>query len=389
MVSMKIAYLDCFSGISGDMFSAAMLDAGLPKAVLLKELKKLKIPGLQIVIKKTVRHGISGTHFLPKFRRSKQPHPKSLREMLGIVNKSKLSKPIKSKASKILTLLAKIEAKIHHKTLNNLKFHEIGAYDTIVDICSALIAVEKLGIEKLYCSALNLGSGLIRTEHGIFPIPGPASAELLKNIPIYFSEVKGELVTPTGALIVNSLCSDFGQMPKMVPESVGYGCGTYDFPTPNALRVFIGNLQEKPEQSSACLIQTNIDDMQSQLFEHVMQKLFDEGAKDVWFTPIVMKKSRPAIQLSVLCHSEDVEHLSKVIFTETTTLGLRVVPFQKLSLSREEKSIKTKFGKVKFKVAKLDGKIVNSKPEYEACRRIAKKFKIPLKNVYAELAGYA
>ena len=380
---MKTAYFDCFSGISGDMIIGALIDLGLDVNFLDKEFKKLNIKGYGIKSKKIVKNGIAATKF--DVIENKHDHEeRNLKEINQIIENSKLDDGIKGTIKKIFLKIASAEAKIHNKPIDKIHFHEIGAIDTIIDIAGAVIGLKKLGIEEIYCSKLNVGTGFVEFSHGRFPVPAPATAEILKNAPVYHNNVEAELVTPTGAAIITTLASKFGEMPSMKVEKIGYGAGTKDLEHPNVLRVFFGELNDN-EEEKINIIETNIDNMNPEIYPYAIDKLMEDGALDAYLTNIIMKKGRPAIKLTVLAELKDTDKLCSIIFDETTTLGVRIYQAAKKKLDREIKTIKTKYGDVRVKVSKLNNQIKNTMPEYEDCVKIAKQNKIPLKKVYEEV----
>ncbi len=381
---MRTAYFDCFSGISGDMTLGALIDAGLSLKELKSYLSKLPIDNYDITAKKVKKNGIAATKVdvIVKGRQKER----RLSDIKKIINNSKLDKSIKNKAISIFERLAKAEAKVHKTNVNNVHFHEVGAVDAIVDIVGAVIGLKILGIENILASAINTGTGYIKSAHGILPVPGPATAELLKDIPVYSTDIKMELTTPTGAAIISTLSKDFGPMPKIDIKAIGYGAGTFSSPDiPNLLRIFIGEMKNPAKEENTILLETNIDDMNPQLYEYVMEKLFASGALDVYLTPIIMKKGRPGTMLSVLSNKDDGKELSDIIFRETTSLGLRVQEIGRIKAEREIKEIKTKYGRVRVKVAFNGKEILGINPEYEDCKRIAIKKGIPLKKVMEEI----
>lgn len=377
---MKTAYFDCFSGISGDMIIGALVDLGFDIDYLKKELEKLNLKGYKIQAKKMVKNGISATKF-DLIEEHKHHDERNLKEINKIIGNSKLDNETKTAIKKIFMKIAQAEAKIHGKPIDKIHFHEIGAVDTIIDIAGAVIGFKKLGIEKVYCSKLNVGTGFVEFSHGKFPVPAPATAEMLKNVPIYNNGIEAELVTPTGAAIITTFASHFGEMPSIKVEKIGYGAGAKDLVQPNVLRVFYGEM-ETGKNEIINIIEANIDNMNPEIYPYVIDKLMENGALDAYLTNILMKKGRPAIKLSVLCETKDTDKLCKIIFDETTTIGVRIFSAEKRKLDREIKTIKTKYGNVRVKISKLNNKIQNIMPEYEDCAKIAKKYKIPLKKVY-------
>ena len=381
---MKIAYFDCFSGISGDMIIGALIDLGLDVNFLEKELKKLRLNKYKIEAKKIIKNGIAATKF--DVIENKHNHEERyLKEINQMIENSKFDDEIKNKIKKIFHRIATAEAKIHNKPIDKIHFHEIGAIDTIIDAAGSVIGLKKLGIERIHCSKLNVGTGFVEFSHGKFPIPAPATAEILKDTPVYHNNVEAELVTPTGAAIITTLALKFGEMPSMKVEKIGYGAGTKDLEHPNVLRVFLGELN-KEDNEIINIIETNIDNMNPEIYPYVIDKLMEDGALDAYLTNIMMKKGRPAIKLTVLAEVEDTDQLCDIIFDETTTLGVRIYPAAKKKLDREVKTIKTEYGDVRVKISKLNNEVKNIMPEYEDCVKIAKNKKIPLKKIYKEIS---
>ena len=378
---MRTAYFDCFSGISGDMILGALIDLGLSPKYLEKELKKLDIPAFKLIVKNVRKNGISGVGVEVITKDKKE---RTLKDILKIIDKSKLDKDIKETAKKIFTRLNDAEAQVHRENKEHMHFHELGMLDTIVDVLGALIGIKKLGIEKIYGSALHIGSGFVKCSHGTLPVPSPATAELIKGIPAYGKDVEGELVTPTGAVLITSLAEKFGNMPRIKIEKTGYGAGERNLSIPNLLRVIIGNMDDDYEQDRVALIQANIDDMNPQIYDYLFEKLFKKGAFDVWLAPIQMKKNRPAVCLSVLAKKNDVDSLCDVIFNETTTIGVRISEVSRKKLSRQEKAVNTKYGKISVKISKAGKSIKTITPSYDDCRKLAKKLNIPLKEIFEE-----
>ena len=381
---MKTAYFDCFSGISGDMIIGALLDLGLDINFLDKELKKLNLKNYEIQSKKIVKNGIAATKFDVSIKHEHNHEERNLKEINEIIKKSKLDNEIKNTIKKIFLKIAIAEAKVHNKPVDKIHFHEIGAIDTIIDIAGAVIGFKKLGIDRIYCSKLNVGTGFVEFSHGKWPVPAPATAKILRNVPIYNNNIEAELVTPTGAAIITALASGFGEMPAMKVEKIGYGAGTKELEQPNVLRVFLGEL-DNMKNDTINIIETNIDNMNPEIYPYVIERLMENGALDAYLTNIIMKKGRPAIKLTVLSEMKDTDKLCNVIFDETTTLGVRILIAAKKKLDREIKTIKTKYGNVGVKISKLKNEVKNIMPEYEDCVKIAKNRKIPLKEVYEEV----
>jgi len=379
---MRAAYFDCFSGISGDMVLAALVDLGWPVKELERELDKLDLFDYQIEAEKVAKKGITSTQINISIKEDKKE--RKLKDILSILDKSKLEEKIKEQSRAIFIRLANVEAKIHGKSPEEIHFHELGGLDTIIDVVGAVAGMKYLGIDKVYSSSLSLGKGFVKCSHGTIPVPAPATLELLKGIPVCGSNIEAELVTPTGAAIISTVAENFGQMPPMKIDNIGYGAGQRDLPIPNLLRVSLGMLKNAYEEDVVSLIQTNIDDMNPEFYEHIADRLFHQGALDVFLTPIQMKRTRPATMLSVITDEEKTEKMLELIFDETTTLGVRISKIKRRKLNREGRKVATKYGKVEVKIGKLDGMVKNISPSYEECRKIATRLNIPLKKVYQE-----
>jgi len=384
---MKTAYFDCSSGLAGNMILGALLDAGLPKAYLLKELLKIRNSKseirnkYQIIISKTKRGSITSTYCNVKLH-GRDQH-RSLPDILKIINKSRLSKGVKQLSSRIFKRLAEAEAKVHDVPVNRVHFHEVGAVDAIIDIVGTAIGLEKLEIERVYCSPIPYGKGTINHAHGILPIPAPATAELLKGIPTYQVNVNAELTTPTGAAIISTIAQDFTDAPRIKVEKIGAGAGSLVFPhLPNILRIFIGTAQIPAEKDAVLQIEANIDDMDPQLYNSSIAKIMRAGALDAYITPILMKKKRQAITFTVLCVPEKRDAVLKVLFKETTSLGVRIYLAPREKLSRKFYTVQTKYGKAQVKLGYLGKELKTIAPEYEDCRRLAKKHRLPVQAVY-------
>jgi len=384
---MRQAYLDGSSGISGDMFLATLLDAGLAPDRLFGELKKLPLGFYEFKRTRAVRGNLVGTRVEIRVP-GQQPHRKlaDIEELLG---KTALAETVKEKALRIFRRLGEVEGKLHGLLPGEVSFHEVGAVDAIIDIVGACAGLELLEISELVCSPLNVGGGRVEAEHGSLPVPAPATAELLIEVPIYSSGVEAELVTPTGAAIVSTLAARFGPMPPLRVETIGYGAGEKDFPGhANVARLFVGQSVEavKPQAGAAgeevvSVIETNLDDMSPQLYGYLVEQALAAGALDVTCSAIQMKKNRPGFQVTILCPPETSDALAQLLFEQTTTIGLRIHEARRKVLERELASVETPFGPVRVKVAKRDGKVVNVAPEYEDCQRIATEKSVPLKEV--------
>ena len=378
---MKTLYFDCFAGVSGDMILGAMVAAGVDPQTLEDQLALLGVKGYEISFEAVDRAGISATKANVK---TQQEHVhRHLHDIVDIIEGSKLNDSIKRRAVQVFTRLAEAEARVHNKPVEKVHFHEVGAIDAIVDVVGATICFEVLGIERFVCSPLHVGSGTVEMEHGRFPVPPPAVTDLLLKAPIYSTEIKGELVTPTGAAIIASVCNEFGPMPPMKLKGFGYGAGarTYD-KFPNVLRVLYGETDQLAIGAERLsMIETNVDDMPAQYFGHVMDKAFELGALDCYFTPVQMKKNRPGVLLSVLCREDHREQLIQMLFAETTTIGIRSFQVERRALERRVVKVKTEYGTIDVKVSQLNGHVINEMPEYEQCRQAARDANVPLRVV--------
>jgi len=380
---MKIAYFDCFSGVSGDMILGALIDAGLDIQELESELGKLKISGYKIKAEKTARKGISGTKFSVDI--IEQNVERRLKDLVEIVDQSELNTDIKELSKKTFKELATVESKIHGKGIEEIHFHEVGGLDSIIDVIGSLIGIKKLGIEATYSSKIHVGTGFLKCRHGVLPVPAPATLAMLKGIPIYSTGIEAELATPTGVCVLKTLSKGFGIMPEMKVEKIGYGAGSRELEIPNLLRVYVGETNERGyEKDEVILIETNIDDMNPQLLAYASEILLKQGVLDVFMTPIFMKKNRLGTMLSVLTTLDKLDEVLSTMFTETTTLGVRIHHLERKKLSREIIAMKTRFGEIKVKIGKIGNHIKNIAPEYESCKEIAIKQGIPLKDVYDE-----
>jgi uncharacterized protein (TIGR00299 family) protein len=434
---MRIGYLECFSGISGDMFLGALVDAGVPGALLEETVAALNL-GARLEISRVDRSGISAAKVDVYARGEKDKpreqahhdhhhdhedghhhqhepvellehnyargdtasragapaphtheHGRGLKEIREIIGKTKISETAKAKAIAIFEALGKAEAKIHNQDIEAIHFHEVGAVDAMVDIVCAAVGAEALGVDEIICSSLNVGGGTVKCAHGTFPVPAPATVELLKDAPVYSSGIQAELVTPTGAAIVKTLCTRFAGFPAMKMEKSGYGAGTRDFPGhANVARLTVGEADfefaAKISQEAITVLEANLDDLNPQVFGYVMDRLLEEGALDAFAVPVQMKKNRPGTLLTVLCRPEDASKLTQLLFTETSTLGVRQREEKRQALARRWVTVDTRWGKIRMKVASMNGTVTNYAPEYEDCRRIAAENHVPLKTVMLE-----
>lgn len=441
----KILYLDCFAGISGDMLVGSLLDLGLDLEVLRAELAKIPIGGYELQAESVQKRGIQATQFKvllddeagshladSEYREMDAPgwpgespehrhggHPahgnhehhvphRELSEILEVIDSSKLSGEVKKKAARIFRRLGQAEAKVHGMADDRIFLHEVGGVDAIIDIVGSIIGLQELGVGRVYASRLPLGTGYVRASHGILPVPAPATTNLLVGIPVYAGDIPGELVTPTGAALISTIAEQFGPMPPMIIEKIGYGSGTRDREIPNVLRAILGTLDDPalretlpeagrephPEQhlgplteagyreSPAVVLEANIDDMVPQFYGHLVDRLLDAGALDVALIPVQMKKGRPGTMLQVLARPDSVPQLLALIFSETTTIGVRTYSVTKHMLPREIRTVQTRLGTVRVKIARLGDQITNIQPEYEDCRELALRHGLPIKEVY-------
>ncbi len=424
---MRIAYIECFSGISGDMFLGALIDAGVPPTLLEQAVAALNV-GAKLDISRVVRAGISATKVdvwvdgekdAPSPRRSKRKqteehrhedshdhghehshaddhahshthtHGRGLTEIREIIGQAVISAQAKKTAIAVFEALGAAEAKIHNTSIEAVHFHEVGAVDAMVDIVCAAVGAEALGVDEIVCSPLNVGGGTVECAHGTFPVPAPATVELLATAPVYSSGLQAELVTPTGAAIVKTLAKRFSSFPALTILKSGYGAGTHDFHGhPNVLRLTIGEtaaaVADHTRSETVCVLEANLDDLNPQVFGYVTDRLLEEGALDCFAMPVQMKKNRPGTLLTVLCAPAHAAKLTQIIFAETTTLGVRQREEQRRCLARRWESVRTPWGEVRIKIGSLNGSVTNFAPEYEDCRKLAVEHRIPLKQVMQE-----
>jgi pyridinium-3,5-bisthiocarboxylic acid mononucleotide nickel chelatase len=386
MKSARIAYFDCFSGISGDMVLGALVDAGADLHAIEGELRKLGLEGWSISAEKVKRGAIFATQV--KVGSSEGHHHRGLSVILGRIEKAGLAARATDRARRIFTRLAEAEAKVHNMPVEEVHFHEVGAVDSIVDIVGAAIGFELLGIDEFSCSALDVGAGQVKTAHGLLPVPAPATAELLRGAPMYTSGIARELVTPTGAAIATTLSTRYAQIPEMTLRAVGYGAGSADLTEKaNVLRILIGEnaTSEAGEHWDApvSVIETNLDDMSPQIYGYFVERALAAGALDVFSTAVQMKKNRPGVLLTILCDAAHTARLIDLVFRETTTIGVRTYDVRRKVLDRELVPVATPFGEVRMKISRMNGSVLNATPEYEDCQRLAAEKGIPLKQVIA------
>ncbi|MCL6566796.1 MAG: nickel pincer cofactor biosynthesis protein LarC [Acidobacteriia bacterium] len=387
---MKIAYFDCFSGISGDMTLGALVDAGVPLAQIEAGLRKLPLAGWEISAEKVKRGALAATQV--KVAVQEQQSHRHLRQILEIIAAAELTPRVAGRARQIFERLGAAEARIHNVPIERVHFHEVGAVDAIIDIVGACIGFELAGIEAFACSPVNVGGGRARTAHGTLPVPAPAAAELLKGAATYSTGIDRELTTPTGAAIAATLATQFGPLPPMRIEAIGYGAGSWELAEqPNVLRLFLGETLPEPVAAGArggeetiAVLEANLDDMNPQIYGYFVERALAAGALDVFATPVLMKKNRPGQLVTVLCPPVMVAPMIELLFRETTTIGVRWCEMQRRCLERELVTVETPHGTVRMKVARLDGRVLNVAPEFDDCRRIAEQTGLPLKQVMVE-----
>jgi uncharacterized protein (TIGR00299 family) protein len=413
---LKIAYFDCFSGISGDMTLGALVDAGVPPEILTDGLATLKLDAeFSLHFEKAVKHGITGTRAIVEVHPAHTSHADShhahehehghhhdhdhgpsrhLSDIFKLLDDSDLDAEVRDTAKHVFDRLAEAEAKVHNTTKANVHLHEVSGIDSIVDIVGSVIGLAHLNVDAVYASPLSLGRGFVRCAHGLMPVPVPGTMELLQGVPIQQTDIPKELVTPTGAALITTLSQEFGVMPQMRLDRVGYGAGTRDLEQrPNLLRLCLGEktsnsdshtTHHHAETDSVDIIETNVDDMSPEITGYVTSQLFEHGALDVFLTPTFMKKGRPATQITVLCPTTHRDQLIELLLTETTTFGVRLSSAARVKLRRDFVQVETQWGTVQAKRGYLNGTLIKTVPEYEDCRRLAEQNSVPLRQVYTE-----
>lgn len=379
---MRIAYFDTIAGVSGDMTLGAFVSAGFPIEDLRAEIEKLHLKGVELQASHLQRNGITAVK-VDVVISTTQTHHRHLKDIFAIIDGSKLSDRVKQDARAIFMEVAKAEAKVHNSTIEKIHFHEVGALDSIVDIVGAAVCFEKFDIEAVYSSPVKLGNGgFVDTEHGMLPLPGPATTEILRHYPTQLTDIPFELTTPTGAAIIKAMSKGVLSSERLSMDHIGYGAGTREIPQiPNLLRVMIGDLPQAYEGDELVMIETNIDDMNPEIYPYVVEQLFAAGANDAYVTPVIMKKGRPGCLLSVLVDRSRLDVITGVLFTQTTTIGVRIHPVERRKLERAERVVQTELGPMKVKVIVRDGK-EQLVPEFEECKRVAEAHKMPLVEVY-------
>ena len=382
---MKIAYLDCFAGISGDMTLSALVACGVPATYLEAEIKKLGLRNYSINFSETTKNHITAQKVDIIFDESEQP-VRTYKNIIKIISDSDLSKAVKNKSNEAFTLLGTAESKIHGIDLEKIHFHEVGAVDSIIDLVGSIIGFDYLGTDKIYTSPIPLGTGFAKTEHGTMPVPSPAALEILKAYPVEHRNAGYEMTTPTGATLVKTL-SD-GIMPDHLvfsPLEVGFGAGTKTTKDwPNVLRLVVGKTEDVANSENLVMLEAQIDDLNPEIYPFLMEKVLDLGARDIFLTPVIMKKGRPGTKVSIISELSGVDQVRRILFTETTTIGIRKYPIERTVLERTSDTISTRFGRMRVKKVLFDGKEL-IRPEYEECKRIALEKKISIQQIYREI----
>lgn len=379
---MKIAYFDCLAGASGDMILGALIDAGLPEEVLRQMLANLNLTVFDLTIHQVFKQGFRATKV--DVNLDDDNPERYLPEIEAIIKSSDLPESIVNRSIDIFNRIGTVEAHIHGISLDQVYLHELGGLDTIVDVVGTLVGLDALGVHRVYASPLPLARGFTHGAHGSIPLPAPATLALLAGVPVVGSDLDIELVTPTGAALLTSLAESFGPLPAMVLETTGYGAGTKDLPIPNLIRLLLGTQKSDTHSLTETLVmlETNIDDLNPEVYDYVVARLFEANALDVTLSPIQMKKNRPGTQLSVLCKPHHAEQLTVILFSETSTLGVRKQLLERHSLPRSVHTIETPYGPVRVKVASLGNQATKISPEYEDCQRLASAKNVPLTEVY-------
>jgi len=389
--SLRAAYFDCYSGISGDMILGALIDLGVNATKIRKALGTIDLKNYKLKASKVKRGLISGTSVKVEVARTRHSHHKARKysDIKKLLSNSDLSSTVKKNSLEVFKRIARVEAAVHNTTMEKIHFHEVGAVDSIVDIVGGVVAIESLKIDKIYASPLNLGEGFVECAHGSLPVPAPATLKLLKDIPVFSNGIKKELTTPTGAAMIGFYADGFGSLPKMRVVGDGYGAGDHIIPSmPNMLRIVLGEIDSEPGDEFV-VIETNIDDMNPEFYETAMDSLFKAGALDVYLNPVIMKKSRPANKISVLSLKKDVQCLIEILLRDTSSFGVRFYPVDRTVLDREIKTVKTSWGPVNIKIGKLNGKTLQASPEYEDCKKLSSKARINISRVYDEAKSLA
>jgi uncharacterized protein (TIGR00299 family) protein len=377
----RVVYFDCPSGAAGDMILAALVDAGVSFETLRAELKTLPLAGWELVRREVKKGAFRALKIDVEIDPQAHHHHRTLGDIVGILDASGLVPAAKDRARRIFTRLADAEARVHGITPDRVHFHDVGAVDAIIDVSGAVVGLALLGAVEVHVSALPVGAGFAEGPHGRIPLPAPGTAELLRGFPVVDTGVRAELVTPTGAAILTTLATGAGRMPAMTVSTVGYGAGTRDLESPNVLRCFVGEAAGSGDTETVARVETTIDDMSPQLYEPLMDRLFEAGALDVFLTPVVMKRSRPGVVVTALCPPDAVGAVSRALFEESTTIGVRWSEWRRTRLEREVVTLPTAYGSIAFKVSRLEGRVVTVTPEFAEAARIAREKALPVREV--------
>ena len=380
---MTVAYFDCFAGAGGDMIVAALLDAGCDLAAVKAELAKLAARGFELRAEKVNRGGMIGTRFCVELTEPDPPH-RSLGDIVSLIDAAGLAPRAADRAKRIFTRLAHAEAKVHNTDVEKVHFHEVGALDSIADVVGACAALEILGVDRILCSPIPVGSGIIQGDHGTMPVPAPATAELLCGAPIAAADLPYEATTPTAAAVLTTLAESYGPVPAMRVAAVGYGAGTRsEGPVPNLLRVFLGREDPHGQTDTVVELSANLDDCTGELIGAAMAALLSGGALDAWVTPITMKKSRPGWMLSAICPPQDVDAVERILLAETTTFGVRRMARARTKLLREHQTVETPYGPIRMKVGRLGDEVVTVSPEFDDCVEAARSHHVAVREALA------
>ncbi|VBB06859.1 Hypothetical protein LUCI_2096 [Lucifera butyrica] len=381
---MKALYLDCFAGISGNMLLGALLDAGVPEDLFRKTLASLPLSGYELIIQRVNKGGIDANYVDVKLAEHDHHH-RHLADIFRIIEQAPLEEAVKEQSKRVFSVLAAAEAKVHGTTPDKIHFHEVGAVDAIVDILGTVWCLNYLGVQQIFASKLHVGSGSVLCSHGWMPVPAPATAELLIGIPYYSGDIAKELVTPTGAAILAALGTGFGRMPEnFLSEKIGYGAGTWDLAIPNVLRLQLGSISSAAKDE-VILLETNIDDLNPQAYSYILDRLLNSGALDAWLTPVIMKKSRPAVLLSVLMPQDKQDIITDILFAETSTIGVRYFPVERTKAQRQIHNVSTPWGMARVKISTYRGATINVSPEFEDCKSLAEEHGVPFKQIWQEI----
>jgi uncharacterized protein (TIGR00299 family) protein len=387
---MRVLYFDCFCGVSGDMLLAGLLDLGADEQQVRAALDATNLAGYELKVEKVVKGGLTATSVTVDVTDQDSPE-RGLPDIEAMIDQSGLAKALKQRSKSVFRRLAETEARIHNTTPERIHFHEVGAIDSIVDIVGSLAALDTLNVDEVYCSPVHLGAGEVRCQHGTLPVPAPATVALLQGVPVYSRGIPTELTTPTGAALITTLAGEFGPVPPMTIEAVGYGAGKKDVAErPNVLRCILGEtVGAGAETDLVAVLETTIDDMNPETYPWLVDRLFEAGVRDVYLAPVICKGGRPGTSVVVICDTQLVDKIANIVFEETSSFGVRYLFESRLKLSRESREVHTIWGKVGVKIGRIGGRIVSVSPEFRECRRVAEREGVPLKRVYEEARAAA